>query len=350
MEWLLIQVENGPPKLETAVFGNFGSYERSTSSGQIVRTREVSAAIASHDKVRKHTNINYGSQKMAAIIQLLGLLRRDIGIFVLPGPRMLVILGIFLAAARGLGLITARTHLVAIGGWLPLMAQTHRGKIAIGGFTSLSTQLPSMTKTIERPKEKYWLPNFRKFDSSELPPKKPSDVIRIVHISRLLREKGVFESIETARELEKHGVAVRLSIYGPDEFASDADRADFYAQVAKAQDSVKYCGELPYAEVIPMIATQDYVLFPSTFADEGFPGVIVESLIAATPVLALDVGYVSEISEHYEFGFMVRAPFPPAAADIIMRHRLGTVPAALGAHELSNHSRAWAWFEEICFP
>lgn len=339
--------KNDPSTFETVVFGNFGFPERTDSSGQIIRTREVSAAIAVHNRVRNHTEINYGPRKIAPIFELLGLLRRDTEIFVLPGHKMLVILGMFLAVARGLRLVAARTHLVAIGGWLPRIAQSRYGKIAIGGFSSVSTQLPSMTDAIERPEKKYWLPNFRNFDVSTLPPREPSGTIRLIHISRLIKEKGIFESIESARLLAEQGAAVKLSIYGPDEFANDADRAEFYAQVKTAKNSVTYCGDLPHDKVISTIATQDFVLFPSTFADEGFPGVIVESLIAGTPVIALNNGYISEISEYYEFGSVLCPPFPQVAADIIMDHRSGGVPGPQRRYGLTDNSRAWAWLEEI---
>lgn len=340
--------QNDLSTVETVVFGNFGFPERTESSGQIIRTREVSAAIASHHKVRNHREINYGAQRMAPVIELLSLLRRNKEIFVVPGHRMLVMVGMLLVTARGLRLITARLHLVAIGGWLPRMAQTRWGKIAIGGFSSVSTQLPSMTDSIERPEKKYWLPNFRNFDVSTLSPKESSGTIRIIHISRLIKEKGVFESIKTAQLLAEQGAAVRLSIYGPDEFASNTDRNEFYAQVAKAQNYVDYCGDLPHDEVIRTIASHDYVLFPSTFADEGFPGVIVESLIAATPVVALGVRYIPEISEHYELASVLHPPFPSAAAEFIMGHRSGLVPGPQKGNDLTGHSRAWAWFEEIC--
>lgn len=338
------------PTVETVVFGNFGFPERTESSGQIIRTREVSAAIASHKKVSKNTEINYGRRKIRPIIDVFSQLRRDKEIFVFPGKRMLVLFGTILAMAQILKIVNARIHLVAIGGWLPRIVTKYWGKIAIEAFSSVSAQLPSMTAAINRPERQYWLPNFRKFDTSGIPPKESSDIIRLIHISRLIKEKGVFDSIETARILAESGVAVRLVVYGPDEFNSERDRTKFFAEVAEAEDFVTYCGDLPHQQVIPTIAGQDFVLFPSTYSGEGFPGVIVESLIAATPVLALDVGYISEISEHYEFGYVVRAPFPQAAADIIMRHRLGAVPAALGPHKLSNHSPGWAWFEEICFP
>lgn len=344
----MVRDTSPPLTWATVVFGNFGFPGRTESSGQIIRTQEVSAAIASHEKVRNHREINYGRHKITHLLKLLPLLRRDNEIFVLPGWRMLIILGTLLTAARALKLVSARTHLVAIGGWLPRMAETRWGKFAIGGFSSVSTQLPSMTSAIERPEKKYWLPNFRNFDTSKLPPKEPSETIRLIHVSRLIKEKGVFESIETARVLEKQGANVRLSIYGPDEFDTDADRAEFHAQVAKSRDTVTYCGDLSHDEVIPMIATQDYVLFPSTFADEGFPGVIVESLIAGTPVLAICVGYIREISQRYEFGYVFHPPFPQAAAEIIMRNRPAGASESQVGDDLTGHTRAWAWFEEIC--
>lgn len=334
-------------QVETVIFANLGAPRQSYSCGQIIRGREISSFIKSHHAVSKHTTINYGAGKLPAALKLIGELGRNKEIFVLPGRRTLIYLGTILALLRFFKLCKARTHLVAIGGWLPVIVRKPSGRIALLGFNSVSAQLPSMLTGMSRPRNRFWLPNFRAFDTSKIRPKVSSDVLRLVHISRLRRDKGVFESIETALLLKKRGVRARLTIYGPDEFSSEEDRTEFANTLDRSGDLITYGGDLPREKVIPTMALFDFLLFPSRYPGEGFPGVIVEAMIARIPVVALDFGFVSEIALHYQFGFVVTGEFASGALKAILGNRgQHATPGPVGA-DSSNISEASKWFDQL---
>jgi len=238
-------------------------------------------------------------------------------------------------------------HLVAIGGWLPRIGETGAGLMALRNFDSVSAQLKSITDEVSTPKAKYWFPNFRQFDPSTLPPRKPSNTIRLVHVSRLFREKGIFESIATAKLLDAKGYTTTLVICGPDEFESENDRDEFFSELEAGERLLSYLGDLPNQQVIPLIASHDFLLFPSSFADEGFPGVVVEAAIAGTPVIAKKTKQLAEILATDLFGVLVEGHFPEEACEVIAGSHLDNSLAPRPPSRDYGLAVADKWFEDV---
>ncbi|HUH15532.1 MAG TPA: glycosyltransferase family 4 protein [Gaiellaceae bacterium] len=99
---------------------------------------------------------------------------------------------------------------------------------------------------------------------------------------------------------------------------------------------VRFVGPLPREQVLELLAAADAALLTSSW--ENFPHGLVEALGVGTPVVATDVGGVTEVVRDGENGLLV-APRDPAAlaaalerffADPALRERLraGTLPSA----------------------
>ena len=124
------------------------------------------------------------------------------------------------------------------------------------------------------------LNNFR--DITTLPRiVKENDTLKIVFYSRVMEKKGIFDIIDACRAIENNCCFI-LDIYGPLYFSKE-EREMFFSLL---DDHIHYFGVVDPANSVKLLASYDLMVFPTRFATEGTPGVIVESLIAGTPVLS----------------------------------------------------------------
>lgn len=56
-----------------------------------------------------------------------------------------------------------------------------------------------------------------------------------------------------------------------------------------------------------ILANYSAMLFPTYWEGEGFPGILIDAMIAGTPVIASDWGYNSEIIENWETGVIIKS-------------------------------------------
>lgn len=113
------------------------------------------------------------------------------------------------------------------------------------------------------------------------------DAFVMVLVSRAIHEKGWKEAIAgTTLARERSGRDIHLILAGEGE-ARDA------AEAAGVPDYVHLVGFQQHPQ--SYFASADLGLLPSRFPGESFPLVVIESLVAGTPVLASNVGAVREM-------------------------------------------------------
>ena len=71
----------------------------------------------------------------------------------------------------------------------------------------------------------------------------------------------------------------------------------------QARKNITFVGRLPYSEVLKLLSSSSFVLFPS-HAREGFPRVIVEAFAMGRAVIASRHGAMKEIVRHNETGLL----------------------------------------------
>ena len=130
----------------------------------------------------------------------------------------------------------------------------------------------------------YTLNNFRDVDETVYQRKVKSDILRVVFLSRVMREKGIFDLLEVIKTLNDETNLIQLDIYGK-KFLDNADSQLFDTYLCH---SIRYNGVLEHSKVIETLSQHDLFIFPTRFIGEGTPGVIVESLLAGTPVITSD--------------------------------------------------------------
>ena len=119
--------------------------------------------------------------------------------------------------------------------------------------------------------------------------------VRFVFLSRLTRLKGVFNILNSVRQLNSKGLSDQFIVdfYG----RIDADIKESFMNEADALPNVSYKGflDLDSADGYRILSGYDALLFPTMHPTEGFPGVIADAAIAALPVIAADWQYAEEI-------------------------------------------------------
>lgn len=140
-------------------------------------------------------------------------------------------------------------------------------------------------------------------------PHQPSDLLRLVHLGRLSREKSPHLAVATAVALHRRGVPLRMDVYGDgphrDELEALADDAP-----------VRFHGFVhDRARLARQIATADVAL--SVCPGETFGLAVLEALACGTPVVTADRGGARELVDAASGAW--GRPDPESLADAVLR-------------------------------
>ncbi|MBW4441501.1 MAG: glycosyltransferase family 4 protein [Plectolyngbya sp. WJT66-NPBG17] len=119
----------------------------------------------------------------------------------------------------------------------------------------------------------------------------------LAFLGRLSPEKGPHHAIEIAK---RTGYPLKM--------AGKVDRVDveYFEQEIKPHidgEQVQYLGEANHVQKNQLMGNAIATLFPITWR-EPFGLVMIESMVAGTPVIALELGATSEVIVHEETGFL----------------------------------------------
>ena len=157
-------------------------------------------------------------------------------------------------------------------------------------------------------------------------PVSETDVPVFLYIGRLLREKGIYELVESARILRDAGVEARIVMLGGGDVNPSAiPQSEVEAWVAEGL--VEWPGEV--ADVRPWLAEATAFVLPSYH--EGFPRSTQEAMAVGRAVITTDVPGCRETVIEGVNGFMVPVRDPKALADAMLRFvREPALAAAMG--------------------
>ena len=187
-----------------------------------------------------------------------------------------------------------------------------------------------------------WFPTTR-----HMPPRRQEyrdTCRRLVFLAQLRPEKGLPELLAAA---PRFPASVRLSMFGPAMPGFDPREVD-------ACPNVTYGGPVPPDRVPAVLEAHDALVFPSRYAGEGYPGVIVEAFQMGLPVIVTPLGPLRELVTNGEDGLFVAIGSVESLVDAIARltgddrlfRRLRAGAQATG--ELYRSDRAAARLEAFC--
>jgi glycosyltransferase involved in cell wall biosynthesis len=276
------------PAHRVTVIGH-ASGTREQANGQIIRTRltidEISAALGT----RVHV-VDTGAavpDRPRALAELTRALVTSAHILHMPGARGLAQLTPILAMARRVRPMSL--HLCAIGGWLPGFLSSRPSILAhLSTYATVFVQTRRMVAELgsQGLHNVVHLPNFRRFHQERPPRSIERGALRLVFMSRIVPDKGVATAIDAMRSLaptSPRGTAVSLDIWGP---VDPGHVAWFDAAMREAPSSVVYRGVAPADRVHAILREYDAMVFPTQYRGEGFPGAILDAMIAGIPVIA----------------------------------------------------------------
>lgn len=157
---------------------------------------------------------------------------------------------------------------------------THLGKLI-----DASGIFPRPVQVIHSGHDLAWL--------ADMPERQPAEVLRLGYIGQLIPVKGVDLLIRAFQDAAEQGKA-RLEVYG------DADSNPQFAALLRAMtrpgDGIEFMGTFPHPQLGRVLAGLDVLVVPSQW-HENNPRVIQEAFAGRTPVIASNVGGISEFIE-----------------------------------------------------
>lgn len=277
---------------EIIVIGNLGQEDK--PNGQTMRTKTVFESVCEH--YGESIDVRFIDIRGFRIINVLlkwRMIVKSARVIVLPGRRAIV------PVISALSVLQAsnKTVHVAIGGWLPdcidengdLLEREKELKAVLVQTMAVRGELQKrgMENTV-------WFPNYRRSDTKRIREKdacKPPR--RFVFYSRVIEEKGVYYAIDAIKRLLDEGEDVALDIFGP----TDESVERRIEEETLGYNSINYMGVLYGNEILDTLSEYDCLLFPTYYRGEGFPGAVLEAMMAGVPVIASDWKYIREIVE-----------------------------------------------------
>lgn len=141
-----------------------------------------------------------------------------------------------------------------------------------------------------------------------------SDVIRLLYLARLERDKGVLELISAVKRLLDRGVPVSLTIAGDGPVMSEVkQQVDALGQHKNRVDVVGY---VRGQEKSATLCSHHVYCFPTQYG-EGMPNSVLEAMAFGMPVVTCPVGGIADFFEDGNMGALMDSIEPEHLADAI---------------------------------
>jgi glycosyltransferase involved in cell wall biosynthesis len=176
----------------------------------------------------------------------------------------------------------------------------------------------------------------------------PAAEPEIVFLGRVTPFKGLAVAIEALALLgSSHDIAARLVVVGPEDGDHGRQMRRLAARLGVA-DRVSWHGQAAPEDAARVLARAGAMIVPSTW-DEPFPLVTIEGALARVPLVAADVGGISEGMHDEEHALLfARGDAAGAAAALARTFREGdrTTARVARAHERAQAFRIGPYLDE----
>lgn len=272
------------------VVGNYGG-KTNAINGQSIRTQTIYNSLKNNVISYKIKKIDTSNKSLLNIFRGVLLILTSYKIVILCGNRGITPMLKFLKSINKL----SKTTYVAIGGWLGDFAEMNlHVKLYLDELKGILVQ----TRTLQKQLNDLGLnnvehfPNYRKYKKLDIASVKKERDNKVVFYSRVCEEKGTDLAIKAIEQVNTlFGYNIHLDIYGP---IQDNFKEEFY-DMLNTYKNVSYKGVLDQNDTLKVLSGYDFMLFPTHYEGEGFPGVILEAYLAGLPVVASNWKYNSEV-------------------------------------------------------
>ncbi|MFA5778935.1 MAG: glycosyltransferase [Elusimicrobiota bacterium] len=136
-------------------------------------------------------------------------------------------------------------------------------------------------------------------------------IFTVGYIGRLHKEKGTYLIPEIVKMVMEKNKNIKFLIYGD---GPEKQNLELRIRNLELENSVEFLGW--QTNLKDVCSSIDVLLLPSE--EESFPQAALESMSYGVPVIASDVGGVSEVVEHQKTGLLIKSKSPESFADAIL--------------------------------
>ena len=150
---------------------------------------------------------------------------------------------------------------------------------------------------------------------SKNPPIKQShDGFNILFLSNMMKEKGVWDLIEACRILKEKGKIFHCHFIGK---WSDITEDEFNIQVQKynLKENITAHGAIYGSNKIDFFQLTDVFVFPTYYANECFPLVLLEAMEQGIPCISTNEGGIAKIIKENHTGYIIERKRPDLLAE-----------------------------------
>lgn len=147
------------------------------------------------------------------------------------------------------------------------------------------------------------IPSWLSPDFTVSPKQKIKDntPIKFVFASKLIKNKGIYSLIEAfSKDIDSE--SAKLDIYG---WGPESENIDKLIKSLKLENMISMHGEIPHDKLMSTLKDYDVFILPSLY--EGFPNAILEALALGLPVIASNVGEITDTVKDGINGYIIHA-------------------------------------------
>jgi len=142
--------------------------------------------------------------------------------------------------------------------------------------------------------------------------KTPGRILRLGYIGTLAEYKGVHVLLQAIKLLP--GLPIEIKVYG--KLNDYPDYVETLKEISKDDPRIEFCGTFPNSQIGSIFSNLDALVVPSLWY-ENSPLVIYSAQSAHCPVIASNMGGMSEVIEHGKNGLLFEAGNVPELASIM---------------------------------
>jgi len=199
---------------------------------------------------------------------------------------------------HGRGLKTLRAH-SKTATWLQKAVFKNQTVIVLG--EALRPELHGLNCDIAILANCVDIPQFSPTESHR--PSEPA-ALRILFLSNLIRSKGIDTLIKALGILKQQGVPFRFDIAGAEGDVSELQLRQLVDN-ADISDISTYHGTVTPTTKTALLRASDLMIFPSRYANEAQPLVVLEAMAHDVPVISSNVGTLGDIIIEDQTGFVL---------------------------------------------
>ena len=165
--------------------------------------------------------------------------------------------------------------------------------------------------------------------------KRSDDELRVIFLSRFVKEKGVYELLEAFEVLHDHfpGMTLILAGTGPEEEAMRK-----WVVKAGLSDCVTFCGYILNKEKAQALVDADIFVFP-TYYGEGCPVSLLEAMAAGLPIVTSKAGGIGDLITDGKNGRLLDA----VTTDAVKLAIVDILTNLKGLKAMGEYNREAAW-------